>query len=111
MQEEEARAKAAQLADWQTNMIKKRETLIGQIVYIYSRQPFATDELNALAAQAIGDEHLAGRVMSAVQDAVNERITTGGPGTPYMVKMTNRFRQQAQPADAQQPATAATSKP
>ena len=108
---QEARAKAAETAIRQGELIQMREILIGQVVFLYSRKPFATDEIRALATQVIADDHLVGRLMGAVEDAVNERTTTGGPGTPYMVKVIPKFLEPSQPADAQQPATAVTAKP
>ncbi len=108
---EEERAKAVEHVRWQVDMIQRRETLIGQIVFMYSRKPFATDEIQALATQVIADDHLVGRLMAAVEDAVNERTTTGGPGTPYMMKFWRKFRESSQPANAEQPAPAGTAKP
>jgi hypothetical protein len=108
---EEARAKAAENVRWQVDMIERRETLIGQIVFMYSRKPLATDEIRVLATQVIADDHLVGRLMAAVEDAINERATTGGIGTPYMLKMRAKFRDAIPSANTEQPAAAATSKP
>ena len=94
--------------------VRMRESLINQVVYVYSRRPFATDEIRALATQVIADDHSVARLMSAVEDAVNERITTGGPETPYIQKVWPKFESAPRPPPSgvpSEPAPAATPQP
>lgn len=65
---------AWRLARLQQDMIQHRVALTGQISYMYSRFPFASNEIKELAAQVLEDETAVERLMSAVNAAVRQRI-------------------------------------
>lgn len=78
----EAQNKAAMLARWQCDMIDRRETLIGQIVYMYSRSPFATEELQALATDVVGNAKMVDKIVSRVKAKIEERKAAEASPTP-----------------------------
>jgi len=65
---------AWRLARFQQDMIQHRVALTGQISYMYSRFPFASNEIKELATQVLEDEKAVERLMSAVNAAVQQRI-------------------------------------
>ena len=92
-QKEQARAKIAEAAEQQNKQILMREILIGQVAFMYSRKPFATDEIQALATQVIADDHLVGRLMAAVEKAIDAR-NQGKEAVPPAVEMLQKQSQQ-----------------
>jgi len=48
---------ARQKAQFQINMVEKRDASDRHIVYLYSRSPFATEELRQVAQQILGEKH------------------------------------------------------
>jgi len=77
---------ARKLAMFQRDMIQHRDALVGQISYMYSRFPFASDEIKKLATQVLQHEGAVESLMSAVNAAVQKRIDELGwiPQPPGM---------------------------
>jgi len=65
---------AWKFAKFQRNMIQHREVLTGQISGMYSRFPWASDEIRELATKILEDETAVERLMSAVDKAVQKRM-------------------------------------
>lgn len=77
---------AWKFAKFQRNMIQHREVLTSQVSTMYSRFPWASDEIRELATKILEDETAVERLMSAVDKAVQKRIQELGwePGLPDM---------------------------
>ena len=76
MKAESARISAAQLAvRQQWDMIDLRDALTQQIVFLYTRSPFDTNELRRLATEVLGDADAVDRLVKEVEEAVQKRIT------------------------------------
>lgn len=82
----QAQVEARKLAKFQRDMIQHRDALTGQISYMYSRFPFASEEIEKLATEVLQDENAVERLMSAVNAAVQKRIEQlgWGPEPPDM---------------------------
>jgi hypothetical protein len=65
---------AQQKARFQQDMIQHRDVLTSQISSMYSRFPWASDEIRELAKQILEDETAVERLMSAVNAAVQQRM-------------------------------------
>jgi len=70
----EEQRKARQRVMWQREMILFRDILTGQIAFLYSRFPFATNELRELATEVLEDKAAVERLMGAVEKAVKKRM-------------------------------------
>ena len=67
MEEQNRREAAAwEQARFLEQMIQYRDAMIGQIVWLYSREPNATEELRQLTVKTTRDPELAGRLVKAV---------------------------------------------
>jgi hypothetical protein len=64
---------AKEKAKFQRKMIQYRDVLVSQISSMYSRFPWASDEIRELATKILGDEVAVNRLMSAVDEAVQKR--------------------------------------
>jgi hypothetical protein len=62
--------KARELPPFQKDMMKHRDVLIGQLVEMYSKPPFATAELEALARKTLADVGMVEKLLSKVQVGV-----------------------------------------
>lgn len=65
---------ARKKAKFQRAMIQHRDVLTSQTSTMYSRFPFASNEIKELATQVLEDEKAVERLMSAVNAAVQQRI-------------------------------------
>lgn len=74
IKEQEDERKAVELALFQSKMIDYRTRLTGQIVYLYSRFPFATDELKSLATEALGNPMIVNKLIDKVRTQIAERV-------------------------------------
>ena len=77
---------AWKFAKFQRNMIQHRNVLTGQISGMYSRFPWASDEIRELATRILGDQAAVERLMSHIDEAVQKRVKELGwePGPPDM---------------------------
>ena len=55
-------------------MVEMQDTLIKQLVYMYSRFPFATNELEASAKDSLGDSWLVGELINKTQAEIKKRV-------------------------------------
>ena len=62
------------LAKFQRDMIQHRDVLTGQVSSMYSRFPWASDEIRELATKILADDAAVERLMSHVDKAVEERV-------------------------------------
>lgn len=69
----EEQLEARKLAKFQRDMIQHRDILTLQISGMYSRFPWASDEIRKLATKILKDETAVERLMSAVDAAVQQR--------------------------------------
>ncbi|MFC1780794.1 hypothetical protein ACFLZ8_00840 [Planctomycetota bacterium] len=69
---------AWRLAKFQRDMISYRDVLNSQISGMYSRFPWASDEIRELATKILEDKTSVERLMSAVDEAVNKRVVELG---------------------------------
>ena len=60
-------------ARFQIDMIECRNILMNQIIYLYSRFPFATEELEGLAKETLGDSWLAGELVVKTKEEITKR--------------------------------------
>lgn len=83
---QEKEVAAQKLAKLQRSMIQHRDILTLQVSGMYSRFPWASDEIRKLATRILKDEADVERLMSAVDAAVQQRIQELGwePGPPDM---------------------------
>ncbi len=65
---------ARRAAEVRQRMFRHRDILTSQISDMYSRFPFATDELRGLARKVLEDEAAVERLMSRVESRVQERL-------------------------------------
>ncbi len=65
--------KALERVRFQRDMILRRDTLTSQIASLYSRMPFATEELRTLATDVLQDEKAIKRLMDAVEEPIGKR--------------------------------------
>lgn len=70
--QEQAEARRKAVVQWR--MTGLRDILMRQISFMYSRFPFATDELRALATEVVGDEAAVERLVSQVEAEVQKRL-------------------------------------
>jgi len=77
---------AQKLAKFQRSMIEHRDILTLQVSGMYSRFPWASDEIRELATKILKDKDAVERLMSAVDAAVQQRIRELGwePELPDM---------------------------
>ena len=77
---------AQKLAKFQRSMIEHRDILTLQVSGMYSRFPWASDEIRELATKILKDEDAVERLMSAIDAAVQQRIRELGwePELPDM---------------------------
>jgi len=85
--EAERRRYAREHAQWRLIRFHKklaqyREIHINQIAFMYSRLPFATDELESLARDVLKDDAAVDRLMARVQERIQKRIEALGGGIP-----------------------------
>ena len=75
---------ATKKAKFQRGMIQHRDVLTGQVSSMYSRFPWASDEIEELATKILKDKAAVDRLMSAVNEAVQKRVKELGwePGPP-----------------------------
>lgn len=73
---------AQRIARFQQDMIQFRDVLTGQVAFLYSRMPFAEDEIRKLATDTLQDEKAVKRLMSAVEAAMEERTKHFVIGAP-----------------------------
>lgn len=64
-------------ADWERaqhvrNVIRYRDILTSQISSVYSKQPFATDEVEAMAREILKEDHAVARLMATVKEPRTE---------------------------------------
>lgn len=71
--EHDAQIEAQRIARFQQDMIQNRDTLTGQVAHLYSRMPFATEEIRSLASKILEDENAVRLLMTAVEKAVQQR--------------------------------------
>lgn len=90
MQKHKEQVKAREKARFQRAMIQHRDILTSQTSTMYSRFPFASNEIKELATQVLEDEKAVERLMSAVNAAVQQRIKELGwePPPPDMTLIT-----------------------
>jgi hypothetical protein len=69
----EDQLEARKLAKFQRNMIQHRDILTLQVSGMYSRFPWASDEIRELATKILKDDASVERLMSAVDAAVQQR--------------------------------------
>jgi hypothetical protein len=62
------------LAILQQDLIQYREIMLNQITYMYSRFPFATDELEHSAVEALGDSWLVDELLSRTKAEIKQRV-------------------------------------
>lgn len=74
VKEHEQALAAAYKAILERKLIDARDTLTGQIVYLYTRRPLATEELEELATQKLQDAAAVDRLMKAVKTAIDLRM-------------------------------------
>jgi hypothetical protein len=84
---EERRRYAQELARWERtrlyqDLAKYRQLHTEQIAYMYSRLPFATNELESLAKDVLKDGAAVDRLLARVKARVRERIESMGGGIP-----------------------------
>ena len=74
--EHERQWKVRKEAESLNDMIQHRDVLIGQIVYLYTRYPFATAELEELLKQTLGDKHKSqiDKIIQKVKEDINIRL-------------------------------------
>ncbi len=65
----------------QIAMIEQRDTLMNQIIYMYSRFPFATDELEASAKEALGNSWMVGELVDMTKAEIKKRVDKSGKTT------------------------------
>lgn len=82
LKEKKEKIKAREKAKFQRAMIQHRDVLTSQVSTMYSRFPFATNEIKELATQVLEDEKAVERLMSAVDAAVQQRIKELGWDPP-----------------------------
>ena len=71
--EHQKQVEAREKAEFQREMIEYRDVLTSQISSMYSRFPWASDEMRELATKILGDKTAVDRLMSAVDKAVQKR--------------------------------------
>ncbi len=71
-QEHKREMDARKEAEFQREMIQHRKVLTQQLVDLYSRKPYATEELEQLARQILGDPAAVERLMKALPPAVEK---------------------------------------
>jgi len=69
-----AKMAASEIARGQIAMIEMRETLANQIVFMYSRKPFATEELEESARKALGDSWLVSELVSKTKIEIEKKL-------------------------------------
>ena len=74
LKEKKEKIKAREKAKFQRTMIQHRDVLTSQTSTMYSRFPFASNEIKELATLVLEDETAVERLMSAVNAAVQQRI-------------------------------------
>lgn len=74
--EYERQVKVRKEANFLNEMIQERDTLIGQITFLYTRFPFATAELHGLLKQTLGDKHKPriDKIIQKVDGDINSRL-------------------------------------
>lgn len=75
---------AVEQAHFVRAMIRHRDVLTGQIVWLYARKPFATDELRELATKTTKDPQLVARLVKAVEAKI--KSTKYPPEVPEIGK-------------------------
>lgn len=84
----EQQVQARKLAKQQYHMFELRDSLTNQTAYLYSRFPFASNEIEQLARKMLEDEAAVERLMKAVKEAVHKSMKSAGwepkllPGDP-----------------------------
>lgn len=68
---------AAQMAAWKkaqyiNSMVEHRDVCINQTVFLYSKKPYATDELKGLAGGIIKDETVVEKIIKKVNEKIKE---------------------------------------
>lgn len=76
IRKQKEQVEAREKAKFQCDMIQYRDTLIGQINFLYTRFPFATTELEGLLKQTLGDKHKPriDKIIQKVADDINSRL-------------------------------------
>jgi len=82
VRERQKQIKAREEAIFQRDMIEHRDVLTSQISLMYSRLPFATDELESLAKDVLKDDAAVDRLMARVQERIQKRLEAMGGGIP-----------------------------
>ena len=70
----EKQAQGKRLTLWQEDMMLLRDTQARQIMNLYTRFPFATDELELLATQTLGNSPMVGKLISQVEAKIRKRV-------------------------------------
>lgn len=70
----EQQMKARKLAEFQCDMVEMRQSICNLVVYMYSRFPFATEELERLARETLGDHQLVASLVAQTKQAIQERV-------------------------------------
>ncbi len=78
VREQQRQIEARDRAVFQRGMIEYHDVLTNQISLMYSRLPFATDELQELATQILEDKVAVDRLMSHVRQRVQKRLDDMG---------------------------------
>lgn len=130
--EQEAQAAAQARVRFQRNMIVQRQAATDQIVFLYSRLPFATGELERLAQEVLQDKDATARLVAQVKARVKDRLdkmgenelrklpkqlenmTDGTPGVPdggLVTRPAAESQALGTPAEKATPALGSTSEP
>lgn len=82
LREYQAQVDAASRTRFVNRMLRYRDMQTGQIAYMYSRLPFATNELELLAREILKDNAGVDHLMARVKVRVQKRIERMGGGLP-----------------------------
>lgn len=103
LKEREEQLAASQRAVFINHMVLHRDTCVMQVISLYSREPYDTEELRRIATDVLEDEDAVSDLVEKVTAAIRERTKK------EMAKLTDEVIENVEmpPVEAQEPAPAA----